>query len=140
MICTLYVLKMKTPGKWYVGTTTRLKYIRFNEHRRRYACRWTQRHGFGRIFCSYEVPVAEASRLENDVWMHLARLYGPSNVRGGDVTIVQPGTDDILPYLLPVEFGGTRIVDWGLPQGPVLVGPNPSTKKTSSILPISIKV
>ena len=49
------------------------------------------------------------SQLENEVWMHYARIYGPENVRGGDVTIMGP----IPPRLLPQEFGGDRRVDWG---------------------------
>jgi len=60
------------------------------------------------------VPLGKASSLENDVWMHFARRYGPENVRGGDVTIVQRDTDEIPNWLLPEEFGGDRIVDWGL--------------------------
>ena len=31
--CTLYVIRCKTPGKWYVGTTYRQKQKRFDEHR-----------------------------------------------------------------------------------------------------------
>ena len=58
---------------------------------------------------SFPVSVAEASRLENEVWMHYARIYGPENVRGGDVTILGP----IPPRLLPQEFGGDRRVEWG---------------------------
>ena len=40
---------------------------------------------------------------------------GPSGSAGGDVTIVQRyGNDSIPDYLLPEEFGGTRIVNWGI--------------------------
>ncbi len=45
--------------------------------------------------------------------MHYARRFGPTHVRGGDVTIVRPRDDEIPDWLLPEEFGGTRIVDWG---------------------------
>ena len=112
--CTLYVVQCKTPGRYYVGTTYREKSVRFNEHRCGYACKWTRRHGFKRIVTQFTVPLGKASSLENDVWMHFARRYGPENVRGGDVTIVQRDTDEIPNWLLPEEFGGDRIVDWGL--------------------------
>ena len=49
------------------------------------------------------------SRSPGAVWMHYARIYGPENVRGGDVTIMGP----IPPRLLPQEFGGDRRVNWG---------------------------
>ena len=41
--------------------------------------------------------------------MHYARIYGPENVRGGDVTILGP----IPGWALPQEFGGDRRVNWG---------------------------
>ena len=40
-------------------------------------------------------------------------VYGPTNVRGGDVTIVHRHDDEIPDWLMPEEFGGTRRVDWG---------------------------
>lgn len=112
--CTLYIIECKTKGRWYVGTTYRNADKRFAEHRAGHGCKWTRRHGFKRIHRKFVVPLHEASRYENDVWMMLARQHGPENVRGGDVTIVQRGTDAIPAYLLPEEFGGDRIVDWGI--------------------------
>ena len=111
--CTLYVIRCKTPGKWYVGTTYRQKQKRFDEHRAGYGCQWTARHGFGGVHKSMTIPMHKGSEYENDLWMHYARLYGPENVRGGDVTVCARGTDAIPDWLLPEEFGGTRIVDWG---------------------------
>ena len=112
--CTLYVVQCKTPRTWYVGTTLRQKHKRFHEHFAGYGCKWTKRHGCRRIAVSFPVPVRQASRLENDVWMHYARIYGPERVRGGDVTIVRRYDDDSIPgWLLPQEFGGDRRVDWG---------------------------
>ena len=108
--CTLYVVKCKSPGRYYVGTTYRNKFTRFAEHFAGYGCKWTKRHGCDRIIKSFTVPLETASSLENDVWMYL----GPENVRGGDVTIVQRGTDSIPDWLMPKEFGGNRIVDWGV--------------------------
>ena len=81
--CTLYVVKCKSPRTWYVGTTVRQKHKRFEEHFAGYGCKWTKRHGCARIVCSFPVNRFEASRLENDVWMHYARIYGPERVRGG---------------------------------------------------------
>ena len=45
--------------------------------------------------------------------MYYARLYGPERVRGGDVTLVDPHTDELPDWVKPKEFGGTRIVNWG---------------------------
>lgn len=112
--CTLYVVQCETPRTWYVGTTLRRKYKRFAEHFEGRGCKWTQRHGCKRVALSFPVPRGEASRLENEVWMHYARIYGPERVRGGNVTIVQRhGNDEIPAWLLPEEFGGKRVVHWG---------------------------
>jgi len=74
---------------------------------------WTQKHGFRRLMYSCVVPVGRCHEFEADLWMNLARQYGPHNVRGGEVTIVERHTDTIPDWLLPEEFGGERIVDWG---------------------------
>ena len=111
--CTLYVVQCRTPRTWYVGTTLRRKEKRFKEHFQGVACKWTTRHGCRRIALSFPCTRAEASRIENDVWMHYARIYGPERVRGGDVTICQRGNDGIPDWCLPQEFGGKRLVDWG---------------------------
>ena len=116
MSCTLYVIQCETPCHWYVGTTLRNDpHERYAEHFAGYGSKWTARHGIKRIAVSFRIPIHGASRAENDVWMHYARIYGPERVRGGDVTIVQRYGDDSIPaYLLPEEFGGTRLVDWGI--------------------------
>ena len=46
--------------------------------------------------------------------MELAREYGPENVRGGDVTYVdfKCESDTVPDWLLPIEFGGQRLVRW----------------------------
>lgn len=111
--CTLYVVACRTPRHFYVGTTLRQKHKRFGEHFDGTACKWTSRHGCRRIVCSFPVPTGRASQIENDVWMHYARVYGPTNVRGGDVTIVHRHDDEIPDWLMPEEFGGSRRVDWG---------------------------
>ena len=107
--CTLYVIRCKTPRHFYVGTTLRRKCVRYQEHKDGYGSRWTARHGYRRIDRSFTVPRTRASQIENEVWMHYARIYGPENVRGGDVTILGP----IPGWALPQEFGGDRRVNWG---------------------------
>ena len=86
---------------------------RFEEHFEGHGCKWTKRHGCRRVVSHFEVPIDQASQLENEVWMFYARRYGPERVRGGDVTMVQRGTDALPAWVLPEEFGGTRYVNWG---------------------------
>ena len=105
---TLYVLKLQHK-KWYVGTTVCTGEYRVQQHRNGHGSIWTRKHPM--IRCAHQFPVAnnEAQRQENAVYMWLARRYGAHNVRGGDVVC---GCDIVPDYLLPEEFGGTRIVDW----------------------------
>ncbi len=110
---TLYVVQCITPDTYYVGTTVRQKAKRFEEHFAGVGCKWTKRHGCKRIIKSFDVQHSIASQMENEVWMYYARRFGPERVRGGDVTMVQPGTDALPDWVLPQEFGGTRLVDWG---------------------------
>ena len=107
--CTLYVIRCKTPRHFYIGTTLRRARVRYQEHKDGYGSRWTARHGYRRLDRSFTVPRSRASQIENEVWMHYARIYGPENGRGGDVTILGP----IPGWALPQEFGGDRRVDWG---------------------------
>ena len=113
--CTLYVILCQTPKTFYVGTTYRSLSKRLAEHfEDGKGSNWTIRHGCKRVVAKWEVSRATGSRVENEVWMWYAREYGPERVRGGDVTVVLPDNDDSIPdYLLPEEFGGTRIVHWG---------------------------
>lgn len=110
---TLYIVECETPDTYYVGTTLRQKQKRFKEHFDGVGCKWTKRHGCKRIIKSFPVGTHIASQMENQVWMYYARLFGPERVRGGDVTMVQRGTDALPEWVLPQEFGGTRLVDWG---------------------------
>ena len=112
---TLYVVQCITPRTWYVGTTLRNDpRERFAEHFAGYGSKWTARHGCKRIALSFRIPINGASRAENDVWMHYARIYGPERVRGGNVTVCLRGSDSIPKWILPEEFGGKRKCDWGL--------------------------
>ena len=112
---TLYVVECNTPGHYYVGTTYRLCEKRFKEHFEGWGCRWTIKHGCKRIVHKETVRRERASQLENEKWMELARIHGPTCVRGGDVTYVnfKCKTDELPGWLLPQEFGGQRIVNWG---------------------------
>ena len=49
---TLYILKMKSPKKYYVGTTTRHFLTRLGEHRNHMYCKWTRKHGLGHVSAS----------------------------------------------------------------------------------------
>jgi len=102
-----------TPNTFYVGTTYRTKEKRFQEHFEGWGCRWTRKHGCKKIIFTTEVDRGEASQLENEKWMELARIYGPCRVRGGDVTYVDKNSDALPAWLLPQEFGGNRFVQWG---------------------------
>ena len=107
--CTLYVIRCKTPRHFYVGTTLRRKCVRYQEHKDGYGSRWTARHGCRNTVTRFTVECSRSAQKENEVWMHYARIYGPENVRGGDVTILGP----IPGWALPQEFGGARRVNWG---------------------------
>ena len=109
----VYVIKCLAYNKYYVGSTFRTFWKRMQEHKTK-GCRWTTRHGFGRVVAKIPSTRGTMSQLENEVWMHYARIYGPERVRGGDVTIVRRQDDGIPDWLLPEEFGGTRLVDWGI--------------------------
>ena len=111
--CTLYVVECETPNTFYVGTTYRFKQSRYAEHFGGWGCKWTIKHGCRRIVEEWIVGRGEASQLENEKWMELARIHGPCRVRGGDVTYVHKNTDALPAWLLPQEFGGNRFVQWG---------------------------
>lgn len=107
---TCYVIKCKTPGYFYVGSTYREWFDRLQEHLNGGGCVWTRKHGVDRIVKIFRVHPHRSSQIENEMWMWYARRYGPSKVRGGDVT----WSKGPLPaWVLPEEFGGTRRVNWG---------------------------
>ena len=109
----VYVIKCLTPNKYYVGSTFRTFWKRMEEHREKH-CRWTTRHGFGRVVAKIACTRAAMSQRENEVWMHYARqVCGPENVRGGDVTYCGSPGEPLPGWIMPQEFGGERIVFWG---------------------------
>ena len=108
----VYVILCKSANTYYVGSTFRAEGKRWEEHKGGH-CNWTRRHGIRKIVAKVRCDITELGQLENEIWMHYARnVCGPENVRGGDVTwCKKPGP---LPdWVLPIEFGGKRIVHWG---------------------------
>ena len=119
---TLYAFECETPGHFYVGTTIQPLQDRLEEHRQHIGCRWTQKHGYARLLESCFVSMHHCHHRENDLWMDYARQYGPHVVRGGETVIVDRHTDTIPDWLLPTEFGGERIVEWGSPTNVTIWG------------------
>ena len=107
----VYVIQCKNPSKYYVGSTYRRWGARIQEHIDGYGSAWTKKYGFGRVVKRIPCALNDLDRLEKQVWCFYARyVCGPQNVRGGDCTVLQEPIPD---YLLPIEFGGSRICDWG---------------------------
>ena len=108
----VYIIQCKDPTKYYIGSTYRSWGARLQEHKDGYGSAFTRKYGFGKLVKRIECPLLKLQELENQLWMYYARhVCGPENVRGGDVTI---GTEPLPAWLLPEEFGGERIVDWGV--------------------------
>ena len=82
----VYVVQCNTPGYFYVGSTTRLPYLREAEHRDGWGCQWTIKHGFQRMILMEIVPPAQCKRLEDALTVWLQCRYGYRFVRGGDRT------------------------------------------------------
>ena len=82
----VYVVQCKTPGYFYVGSTSRLPYLRESEHREGWGCQWTKRHGFERMVLMLLVPPAACKWLEDALTVWLQCRYGYRFVRGGDRT------------------------------------------------------
>jgi predicted GIY-YIG superfamily endonuclease len=82
----VYVVRCKTPGHFYVGSTTRLPYIREMEHREGYGSHWTRKHGFDEMVFMVLVPPAACERLEDALTVWLQCRYGFRFVRGGKRT------------------------------------------------------
>ena len=61
---TLYILKMKSPKKYYVGTTTRHFLTRLGEHRNHMYCKWTRKHGLGRVVTRFSIDPKGSTRLK----------------------------------------------------------------------------
>ena len=109
----VYALKCKTPGYFYVGSTTRLPYVREAEHREGWGCDWTKKHGFDEMVLMMIVPRPICAALEDDLTVWLQCRYGYRFVRGGNRTAtcekklqrwLHPSMRDLLPTdVLPLH-------------------------------------
>ena len=82
----VYVVECETPGHFYVGSTTRLPYVREMEHREGWGSQWTRKHGFKRMLFMMMVPPQACERLEDDLTVWLQCEFGYRYVRGGKRT------------------------------------------------------
>ena len=82
----VYVVECKTPGYFYVGSTTRVPHYRIEEHESGNGCQWTKKHGYQRMVLMMVVPQALCQRLEDDLTVWLQCRYGWRFVRGGNRT------------------------------------------------------
>ena len=83
---TLYVLKLKTPDHWYVGTTSRAWFRSHEEHLEGWGAKWTTKHGVDRVHKIWKLrPGASPSRTENEVVLFYMRHVAKDwrNVKGG---------------------------------------------------------
>ena len=72
---TLYVLKLKTPDHWYIGTTNRIFESRMAEHLEGRGSVWTGRHGVDKVHRVLRVPLDySTSRLEKSSRMNTSEL------------------------------------------------------------------
>ncbi len=83
--CRVYVVECKTPGYFYVGSTTRLPYLREDEHREG-GSHWTSKHGYKRTVFMLVVPQPCCAELEDALTVWLQCRYGWRFVRGGNRT------------------------------------------------------
>ena len=84
--CRVYVVECNTPGYFYVGSTTRLPYLREGEHRDGWGADWTIKHGFKRMVFMLVVPQPYCQQLEDALTVWLQCRYGWRFVRGGNRT------------------------------------------------------
>ena len=110
MIDRLYVLELRTPNHYYVGTTSREIFdlpnghaygARLLEHENGEGSRFSQKHGFSKCLLHAVVPSKMATTLEDDMTRYLMARYGWQQARGGRYVRVR---DDDETYWLPREF------------------------------------
>ena len=106
--CRLYVAKCKSPEKYYVGTTSRLPYERYEEHASGKGSRWTKRHGFEGFLICEEIEPSHGNALESDMTKYMMAMHGWANVRGGAHTYAN---DDHEDWWLPLEFRTASAAD-----------------------------
>jgi len=89
----LYILKLEQ-GKWYVGITSKTPKERFDEHvLGQRAAYWTMKYKPVSIELVEDlggVSKEHAEKYENKITRQLMKERGINNVRGGDLTEVEP--------------------------------------------------
>ena len=78
-IVRLYVVRCKTPGHFYCGTTTRLAHERLAEHAQGRGSRFTIKHGYHSCVFNQIVPNGKSTRLEDDMTKYLMSRFGWAN-------------------------------------------------------------
>ena len=103
---TLYVLKLRKPGYYYIGTTTRPFPQRLAEHLDGGGCIWTSRYGLADdpVVEKYICKKGTASREENEVTERYMKKFGWKGVRGGDYMNCR---EDGSTWWLPAGFPGS---------------------------------
>ena len=114
---TLYVLKLKTPDHYYVGTTSREWFRRHDEHLEGWGAKWTTKHGVEKVHKLFRITGDIGSqRMENMVVLFYMRHVAKDwrNVKGGDYTWSRPVdiNDPCENFWVPEEFGGQRRIDY----------------------------
>ena len=114
---TLYVLKLKTPDHWYVGTTSREWFRRHDEHLEGWGAKWTSKHGVDRVHKIFKIkPGVNPTSIENMVVLFYMRHVAKDwrHVKGGDYTWSKPVdvNDPWQNFWVPEEFGGRRHIDY----------------------------
>lgn len=91
----LYVLKLENE-KWYVGITTQTPEKRYEQHRKGFtAARWTRKYRPVSLADTKDLGVCDIDRaylFEGRVTREYMEKYGDNNVRGGDLTDIEPYT------------------------------------------------
>ena len=109
----LYCVQCVTPKHLYVGTTDRPWGVRLQEHKSGNYCDWTRKHGYKRCLWYRRIDPAKQFRLENEFTVALMRQRGWRYVRGGDFVNAQDIDSEYFdPFWLPIEFGGSRFIDY----------------------------
>ena len=73
----VYVVQCKTPGYFYVGSTSRLPYLREQEHKDGWGSKWTEKHGFERMVLMMIVPQPLCKQLEDALRKEVAEVDAP---------------------------------------------------------------
>ena len=113
---SVYVLKLRTPDHWYVGSTYRQWWRRRDEHLEGWGSVWSAKHGVHSVHKLFKVAPHRSKDTENEVVLFYMRHVAKDwrNVKGGDYTWSKPVdvTDPYQNFWVPEEFGGRRHIDY----------------------------